>query len=217
MRKDGDRTRKKESMREMKDKIEATGKKLKYFGVDLGTGSRERRELVKRSLRCLQDSVAHKDKERFRTVIGRTRVSLLGKETEEKQYRGRTINTMPVLLECRTEEDKRVLREILQVAGWHASFEWPEECMEFVREAKKEIRKLGYAESTHDLKLRPEIRNGRTEIRGEVRGKEGGRFRTVALWEAPPVDRTLWDRDQLRPRIVGTYRTGQGDRTTDGC
>ena len=49
MRKAGDRTRKKESMREMKDKIEATGKKLKYFSVDLGKGSRERRELVNRT------------------------------------------------------------------------------------------------------------------------------------------------------------------------
>ena len=113
MRKAGDRTRKKESMREKKDKIEATGKKLKYFGVDLGKGSTERRELVNRTIRCLQDSVAHKDKEIFRSVISRTRVSLLGKETEEKQYRGRKINTLPVLMECRTEEDQRLLEEIL--------------------------------------------------------------------------------------------------------
>ena len=48
----------------------------------------------------------------------------------------------------------------------------------------------------------PETRNGRTEIRGEVREKEGGRFRTVAFWEAPPVDRTLWDSDQLMLRLV---------------
>ena len=75
--------------------------------------------------------------------------------------------------------------------------------MEFVREVKKEIKKLGYAESTHDVKIRPVNRNGRTEIRGEVREKEGGRFREVALWEVPPVDRTLWDRDQLRPRLIG--------------
>ena len=118
--------------------------------MDLGTGSRERRELVNRTL-CLQDRVTHKDKERFRSVISSTRVSLLGKETEEKQYRGRKINTLPVLLECRTEEDKRVFEEILQEADWHSSFEWPEECMEFIREAKKEIRKLGYAESRHDI------------------------------------------------------------------
>ena len=151
VRKVWDRTRKKESMREMKDKIEATGKKLKYFGVDLGTGSMERRELVNRTIRCLQDSVTHKDKERFRTVIGRTRVSLLGKGTVVKQYKGRMINTMPVLLECRTEEDKLELGEILHEAGWHSSFEWPEECMEFVKEVKEEIKKLGYVESSHDI------------------------------------------------------------------
>ena len=157
--------------------------------MDLGTGSRERRELVNRTF-CLQDRVTHKDKERFRSVISSTRVSLLGKETEEKQYRGRKINTLPVLMECRTEEDKRVLEEILQEAGWHSSFEWPEECMEFIREVKKEIKKMGYAESTHDIKIRSETRNERTEMGGEVREKEGGRFSLLAFWEAPPVDRT---------------------------
>ena len=101
LRKAGDRTRNKESVREMKDKIEAAGKKLKYFGVDLGTGSRDRRVLVNRTLRCcFQDSVSQKDKERFRAVISRTRVSLLGKEAEEKQYIGRKVNTLPVPMEC---------------------------------------------------------------------------------------------------------------------
>ena len=81
------------------------------------------------------------------------------------------------------------------------------------REVKKEIKKLGYAESTHDIKIRPETRNGRTEIRGEVREKEGGRFRSVAYWEAPPVDRTLWDSAQLRPRfsVYGKDRTEKQD------
>ena len=104
----------------------------------------------------------HKDKERFRSVISRTKVSLLGKETEEKQYRGRKINTLPVLLECRTEEYKRVLEEILLEAGWHSSFEWLEECMEFIWDVRMEIHKLGYAESSHDIKMRPRTRNGRT-------------------------------------------------------
>ena len=106
-------------------------------------------------------------------------------------------------MECRTEEDKRVLEEILQEAGWHSSFEWPEECMEFIREVKKEIKKMGYAESTHDIKIRSETRNERTEMGGEVREKEGGRFSLLAFWETPPVDRTLWDSAQLRPRLSG--------------
>ena len=86
------------------------------------------------------------------------------------------------------------------------------ECMEFIRETKKEIRKLGYAESSHIVKIRPECRNGRIRIKGEVREKKGGRYRVVALWEAPPMDRTLWDREQMRPRLPGNDRTGH-DRT----
>ena len=212
LRQDGERTRRKESEREMRERIEAAGKNLKYFGVDFGSGSRDRRELVERAIRCIEDSVQLKDKKTFKMVFSRTRVTLLGKETKEKHYLGRKINTIPVLLECMTEEDKRVLEVILQEAGWHSSFEWPEECMEFIRETKKEICKLGYAESSHIVKIRPECRNGRIRIKGEVREKKGGRYRVVALWEAPPMDRTLWDREQMRPRLPGNGRTGH-DRT----
>ena len=125
----------------------------------------------------MEDSVTLKDKETFRMVISRTRVTLLGKDTEEKHHLGRKINTMPVMLECRTAEDKRVLELILQDVGWHSSFEWPEECMEFIKETKKEIHRLGYVESSHFVKIRPEFRKGRTRIKGEVREKKGGRFR----------------------------------------
>ena len=37
LRQDGDSTRRKESEREMRERIEAAGKNLKYFGVDLGS------------------------------------------------------------------------------------------------------------------------------------------------------------------------------------
>ena len=75
--------------------------------------------------------------------------------------------------------------------------------MEFIKETKKEIHKLGYEESSHFVKIRPECRKGRTRIKGEVREKKGGRFRVVALWEVPPMDRTLWDIEQMRPRLPG--------------
>ena len=74
--------------------------------------------------------------------------------------------------------------------------------MEFVREAKKELNKLGYVEQLHKMRIRPEIRDGRTKIRGETRDKEGGRLRVVAVWEVPPTDRTLWNKDQLRPSLT---------------
>ena len=79
--------------------------------------------------------------------------------------------------------------------------------MEFIRETKKEIHKLGYVESSHIVKIRLEFRKGRTRIKGEVREKKGGRYKVVALREVPPMDRTLWDSEQVRPRLPGKYRT----------
>ena len=101
-------------------------------------------------------------------------------------------DTLPVLMECRTEEDKRVLEEILQEAGWHSSFEWPEECTEFIREVKKEVKKLGYAESTHDIKIRPVTKNkgggkrkGRRQVQGSgsLGGPASGQD-TMGQWSA---------------------------------
>ena len=127
-------------------------------------------------------------------MINRTRIRLFGKVTEEKQYQGRKINTLPVLLECRTEEDKRVLEEILWEAGSHSCFEWPEESLE--------MHKLGYVERLLNMRIKPETRDGRTKIRSEVRNKEGGRLRVMAVWEAPATDRTLWNKEQLRPSLT---------------
>ena len=202
LRQAGEKAMRKESEREMRDRIEAAGKNLKYFGIDLGPGPKDRREMVNRAITQMRERVLQKDKERFGTVINRTRIRLLGKNTEEKQYLGRKIDTLPVLLECRTEDDKKTLEAILREAGWLSSFEWPEESMEFIREAKKEMNKLGYVERLHNMRIRPEVRDGRTKIRCEVRDKEGGRLRVVAAWEAPPTDRTLWNKEQLRPSLT---------------
>ena len=64
------------------------------------------------------------------------------------------------------------------------------------------MNKLGYVGRLHNMRIRPEIRDGRTKIRCEVRDKEGGRLRVVAAWEAPPTDRTLWNKEQLRPSLT---------------
>ena len=41
------------------------------------------------------------------------------------------------------------------------------------------------------------------QIRGDLKEKrEGAKFRTLAIWDVPPIDRTLWGRDTARPRIT---------------
>ena len=65
---------------------------------------------------------------------------------------------------------------------------------------------MGYVESSHIVKISPEFRKGRIRIKGEVKEKKGGRYRVVALWEVPPMDRTLWESEQVRPRLPGSVQ-----------
>ena len=204
MRQDKEKVRREESKKVMRDRLQLANKSIKYMDIDFERKTGNRRELVQKTVEYMKEDENFADRKRFDTLIRRTRIVLLGKETKFKSYKSKAIYTVPVLLECRTETDKLEVEEILRVAGWHASCHWPMECMEVVKEAREEIRKMGYTERTHYIKLRPEVREGRTKIKGEVKEKEGGRFRTVAFWEAPPADRTLWDSETMKPRVPGS-------------
>ena len=58
-----------------------------------------------------------------------------------------------------------------------------------------EVRRMGFAEGSHYVKIRPHWKDGAMEIRGEVKEiRVSGKFRTVAIWEVPLADRNLWTR-----------------------
>ncbi len=46
--------------------------------------------------------------------------------------------------------------------------------MEFVKEARQEIRKVGYEERSHYIRVRPEVKGGEVQIRADVKEKTGG-------------------------------------------
>jgi len=72
------------------------------------------------------------DRSRFDRTMRKTRIVLLGKKTEVRKERGRTINTVPVLLELQSRQDTDELEGILRRAGYFSAFHWPTEIKEFV-------------------------------------------------------------------------------------
>ena len=48
-------------------------------------------------------------------------------------------------------------------------------------------------ESTHYFKVRPEKRDGKVQIKAEVKAKAGGKFVLKGVWSCPPLHRYLWD------------------------
>ena len=56
------------------------------------------------------------------------------------------------------------------------------ECLDFIKEARAEVRAMGYTENSHYIKVRPEWREGRMELKAEVKeSRVGGKYRTVAI------------------------------------
>ena len=198
-----ERQRRKESVAVMKDKIRQADRQIKIMDIDFARPLSNRRDIVERTIGYMKEDVILSDRKRFDILINRTRLVVLGRETSQTMHQGERIHTVPVLLECRNESDKMELEDILRNCQWFNTFHWPVECMPFVKEVREEVRRMGYEDESHYVRIRPETRDGVLQIRGDVKDKrEGAKFRTMAIWDVPPIDRNLWGRDTVRPRIT---------------
>ncbi len=119
--------------------------------------------------------------------------------------RGRTVYTVPVLLECQNKGDAGELDLILKRAGYFSAFHWPQEMVGFVEGVRDEMRKMGYRENSHYIRVRPEERGGGVQIRADVKEKNGGRWLAKAVWQRPPLNRELWEclNGIFVPKLIG--------------
>ena len=206
-----ERQRRKESVAAMKEKIRQAERQIKILDIDFARPLSNRREIVERTIGYMKEDVILSDRKRFDILINRTRLVVLGKETRQVMYKGEWIHTVPVLLECRNEGDKMELEDILRNCQWFNTYHWPVECMPFVKEVRDEVRRMGFEEETHYVRIRPEMRDGMLQVRGDVKEKgEGGRFKAVAIWDVPPMDKSMWGRDVARPRVTLGKRVVNG-------
>jgi hypothetical protein len=194
--------RKKESKRDMEDKLRQSNKQIKYVNIAMGKESNNRRELVERIIEFMKEDTKLGDRKRLDFLLKRTRVIILGKGTTRVKVADKVMNTVPILLECRTEDDRIELELILRGAGYFGSYHWPLEAMDFARGVRDEVKKMGYSEERNYIRVRPEEREGRMQLRADVKDKKGGRFGLIGTWDIPPMDKTLWDMDIFRPKWV---------------
>ena len=63
---------------------------------------------------------------------------------------------------------------MIKAVGWFPVYHWPIECLEFIKEARAEVRSMGFSENSHYVKIRPEWREGRMELKAEVKESRVG-------------------------------------------
>ena len=199
-----DRLARKESIQDMQDKIRLANRQLKFVDIDFGRQTNSKREIVQKTISYMREDVNLSDRKRFDMLLRRTKFVVLGKGTVVRKVEDQMIHNVPVLLEARTEVDKTELEDILRSVNWYSVYHWPVECVEFIKEARNVVRGLGHQDQQCYVKIRPEEREGRMQIKAEVKEKrQGARFRMVAVWEVPPVDKAMWGTGLMHYKTFG--------------
>ena len=183
-----EQTRKEEIRKVLEEKVRQSNKQLKYSNIDLGRRITSKKEIVERTIQKMRYNVRTSDRERLDFLLRRTRVVVLGKETALRfigNWPGEGVYSVPMLLECRSEVEREELEDILRNGGFHSTYHWPEELLDFINGARGVIREKGFEEGSHFIRIRPMERKGRIVLKGDVKDKEGGRFQVVAIWELP--------------------------------
>ena len=183
-----EQTRKEEIRKVLEEKVRQSNKQLKYSNIDLGRRITSKKEIVERTIQKMRYNVRTSDRERLDFLLRRTRVVVLGKETALRfigNWPGEGVYSVPMLLECRSEVEREELEDILRNGGFHSTYHWPEELLEFVHGARYEVRMKGFEEDSHFIRIRPMERKGRIVLKGDVKDKQGGSFQVVAIWELP--------------------------------
>ena len=202
-----DRVARKESIQDMKDKIKLSNRQLKFVDIDFGRQTNNRKEIVDKTISYMREDVNLSDRKRLDILLRRTKFLILGKGTVVREVEGQRIHNVPVLLESQTEADKLELEDILRSVCWYAVYHWPVECVEFVKEARNVVRDMGHMDQHNYVRIRPEERDGRMQIKAEVKERRAGaRFRLVAVWEMPPADKSMWGTGPMRYKTFGVRK-----------
>jgi len=197
--------RNKESRRVMEDKLRNSMAQVKVLDIDFGRIMEDRMEISHMAVELIRESVRNDELKCYDDTMHRSRVSVLGKSTVRRTVNGVGIFTVPILITCRDRDDKWDLEAVIRRAGYFPAYHWPEAMMDWVKEARKEVVNLGYSEASNYIRIRPEVYQGKLQLRGDVKPKSGGQFRIKAAWDAPPADTALWTLipNLAKPRVIG--------------
>jgi hypothetical protein len=87
---------------------------------------------------------------------------------------------VPILITCGCKNGKVRLERIVRKAGLVASFQWPQECMEFVEKIREKVETMGFAKKEFYTRIRPALKDGRVLLKVDTKRKEGEKFEGLA-------------------------------------
>jgi len=199
------RSRVKESVKDMEGKVRAAMCGVKVGNINIGQVTENKVLIVRKVLGEVRKAAKREEEGQLDKILRRTRVVVLGKRTEERREGGKTIQSVPILLQCQERKDTHVLEGILKGAGYFPTLHWPDEVMEFIKGVREEVRRTGVSEMESWIRIRPVEEEGRIRIRVDTKPKTGGKFRLEGVWGCPPLEQAFWEEAEglYTPLYVG--------------
>jgi len=200
----------KESEKEMERKVGVAMEELKILDLDFGKVLVKREEIVKNAVEMITESVKLQDRKELDWSVRRSRIYVLGQQTKEKKFEGRKIFTVPILIECSSVGDKERMERLIRNAGIRVSVHWPKEMLGYVKGIRERVEEMGHGGMEEFVRVRPVKQDGALFIRADVRRKDGGRFKLVADWKCPAVNKDYWS---LADDIMKPYWVARDERS----
>jgi len=192
-----------ESIQEMEGKVREAMRAVKVVNINIGLDTEDKAFIVRKALAEVRRHARKDEVGQLNRILKRTRVVVLGRRTQEMNWRNNTVHTVPIMFQCEERKETQELERILRGAGYVPTFHWPDEAMEFVRGVMEDVRSADKQERIY--KVRPEVWEGRVRIRVDAKLKEGGRYVMKGIWRCPPLNRELWEKvgGLHTPQVVG--------------
>jgi hypothetical protein len=101
------------------------------------------------------------------------RVSILRNGKSIMEVEKGQIHTFPVLLSCRCRSAKEIIENIVKRAGIFVSVQWSKESLDFVKDLREKVKKMGDERKTYFQRIWPTVVEGTCTSGLMLRGRKG--------------------------------------------
>jgi len=128
-----------ESKKEMESKLVTSMAQFKIMDISFGRIIEDKSEIARLAVSIIRQEVRQNEVGWYDDLMRRAKVTILGKATSRKEGNNGEYYSVPILFTCKDRADKWDLEGIVRRAGYYPSFHWPQEMLDFVKEARKEV------------------------------------------------------------------------------
>jgi hypothetical protein len=181
----------KDSQAEMALEIRQAMTTFKVMDLDMEKETDDRKEIIDSAAKAINSKIRSDVKSKWIDATRAAKVIPIGRKTTKRNVEGKDIMTVPVLIRIEDKDSRWQAEEALRQSKLHPAFHWPQSMLGYIKKFRKDLTDNGVDENDYYIRIRPEDRNGKLKIRGDIKRKSGGKFEPKAYWNVPAADSVL--------------------------